>query len=65
MKLDIDKEPEVVFRVYQVFYTKTSSKRRKVLWIMMKWCIKEYLATFKKEEIPVNVVTDEITNLNN
>lgn len=65
MKLDIDKEPEVVFRVYQVFYTKTSSKRRKVLWIMMKWCIKEYLATFKKEEIPVNVVTNEITSINN
>ncbi len=56
---------EVVFKVYQVFYTKPASKRRKVLWIMMKWCIKEYLATFKKEEIPVNVLTDEITDINN
>lgn len=65
MKLDMDKEPEVVFKVYQVFYTKPASKRRKALWIMLKWCIKEYLATFKKQEIPVNVLTDEITNIQN
>ena len=31
---------------------------------MLKWCFKEYLNTFKKDEIPVNVITDEITNIN-
>jgi hypothetical protein len=56
---------DVVFKVYQVFYTKSQSKRRAVLWIMMKWCIKEYIATFKKEDIPVNVMTDEVVNLDN
>ena len=56
---------EVVFKVYAVFYTKPRKQRRKVLNIMLKWCLKEYLNTFKKDEIPVNVVTDEITNINN
>ncbi len=56
---------DIVFKVYQVFYTKSPSKRRAVLWIMMKWCIKEYIATFKKEEPPLNVMTDEIINLDN
>lgn len=56
---------DVVFKVYQVFYSKSPSKRRAVLWIMMKWCIKEYIATFKKEEPPLNVMTDEITNIHN
>jgi hypothetical protein len=56
---------DVVFKVYQVFYTKSPSKRRAGLWVMIKWCIKEYIATFKKEEIQVNVMTDEITNIHN
>ena len=56
---------DVVFKVYQVFYTKSPAKRRAGLWVMMKWCIKEYIATFKKEEIQVNVMTDEITNIHN
>ena len=56
---------DVVFKVYQVFYTKSPSKRRAGLWAMIKWCIKEYIATFKKEEIQVNVMTDEITNIHN
>jgi hypothetical protein len=56
---------DVVFKVYQVFYTKPPSRRRKGLWIIMKWCIREYIATFKKEEIPLNVMTDEIVNLDN
>jgi hypothetical protein len=56
---------DVVFKVYQVFYTKSSSNRRAALWIMMKWCIKEYIATFKKEEPPLNVMTDEVINLDN
>ena len=54
---------DVVFKVYKVFYTKSPSKRRAGLWVMMKWCIREYIATFKKEEIPINVMTDEITNI--
>ena len=56
---------DVVFKVYQVFYTKSPSKRRAGLWVMMKWCIKEYIATFKKEETPLNVMTDEVINLDN
>jgi len=56
---------DVVFKVYQVFYTKSPSKRRAGLWVMIKWCIKEYIATFKKEEIQVNVMTDEITDIHN
>ena len=56
---------DVVFKVYQVFYTKSPSKRRAGLWVMIKWCIKEYIATFKKEEIQVNVMTYEITNIHN
>jgi len=54
---------DVVFKVYQVFYNKPPKKRRKALWIMIKWCVKEYLNTFKKEEIPVNVMTKEVTKL--
>lgn len=54
---------EVVFQVFQVFYTKPAKQRRKAVWKMLKWCIKEYIATFKKEEIQVNVMTDEITNI--
>ena len=56
---------DVVFQVYSIFYTKPNRARRKALWKMLKWCIKEYIATFKKEEIPVNVITDEITTFNN
>jgi len=56
---------DVVFKVYQVFYTKSPSKRRAGLWVIIKWCIKEYIATFKKEEIQVNVMTDEITDIHN
>lgn len=56
---------DVVFKVYQVFYTKSPSKRRAGLWVMMKWCIREYIATFKKEEIQVNVMTDEVVNMDN
>lgn len=55
---------EVVFKVYQVFYTKPRKQRRKALKVMIKWCIKEYLNTFKKDDIPLNVMTDEIKNLN-
>jgi len=56
---------DIVFKVYKVFYSKTPSRRRMALWIMIKWCIKEYMATFKKEEIPLNVMTDEVINLDN
>ena len=56
---------DVVFKVYQVFYTKSPSKRRAGLWVMIKWCIREYIATFKKEEIQVNVMTDEVVNMDN
>jgi hypothetical protein len=54
---------EVVFQVFQVFYTKPARQRRKAVWKMFKWCIKEYIATFKKEEIPVNVITDQLTKI--
>jgi hypothetical protein len=56
---------DVVFKVYKVFYSKTPSKRRTALWVMIKWCIREYINTFKKEEIPVDVMTDEVINLDN
>lgn len=55
---------EVVFRVYQVFYTKTGCERRKALKVMIRWCIKEYIRSFKKEETPLNVMTNEVVNLN-
>lgn len=55
---------QIVFQVYSVFYTKPAKQRRKALRAMLKWCIKEYINTFKKEEIPVNVITDEITSIN-
>lgn len=55
---------QVVFQVFSVFYTKPAKQRRKALRAMLKWCIKEYINTFKKEEIPVNVITDEITSIN-
>lgn len=55
---------ETVFKVYAIFYTKPRKQRRKVLNLMLKWCFKEYLNTFKKDEIPVNVITNEITNIN-
>ena len=54
---------DVVFKVYQVFYTKPAKKRRKALSIMLKCCFKEYIKTFKKEEIPLNVMTNEIVKL--
>ena len=54
---------DVVFKVYQVFYTKPPNRRRKALWIMIKWCIREYLNTFKKEEIPIDVITKEVLKL--
>ena len=54
---------DVVFKVYKVFYSKSPSKRRAGLWVMIKWCIKEYIATFKKEEIPVNVITNQLTKI--
>jgi hypothetical protein len=50
--------------VYAVFYTKPRKQRRKALKAMLKWCIKEYINTFKKDEIPLNVITDEVTSLN-
>lgn len=56
---------DVVFQVFAVFYTKPPKQRRKALIAMIKWCIKEYINTFKKEEIPLNVMTNEITNLDN
>lgn len=56
---------QVVFQVFSVFYTKPAKQRRKALRTMLKWCIKEYINTFKKEDIPVNVITDEIINLHN
>jgi len=56
---------DVVFQVFRVFYTKSAKQRRKALKAMLKWCIREYINTFKKEEIPVNVITDEITNFHN
>ena len=56
---------DVVFKVYKVFYSKPPSRRRMALWIMIKWCIREYMATFKKEEIPLNIMTDEVINLDN
>jgi hypothetical protein len=56
---------DVVFQVFRVFYTKPAKQRRKALKAMLKWCIREYINTFKKEEIPVNVITDEITNFHN
>lgn len=55
---------QVVFQVFSVFYTKPAKQRRKALRAMLKWCIKEYINTFKKEDIPVNVITDEITSIN-
>ncbi len=55
---------QVVFQVYAVFYTKPRKQRRKALKAMLKWCIKEYINTFKKDEIPLNVITDEVVNLN-
>ena len=54
---------DIVFVVYSVFYTKPKKDRRKALYVMLKWCIKEYIATFKREEIQINVMTDEITNV--
>jgi hypothetical protein len=56
---------DIVFQVFQVFYTKPAKQRRKAVWKMLKWCIKEYIATFKKEETPLNVITDEVINLDN
>lgn len=55
---------DIVFQVYSVFYTKPANQRRKALMAIIKWSIKEYFNTFKKEEIPVNVITDEFINLN-
>lgn len=55
---------DVVFQVYSVFYTKPKKQRRKATIAMLKWAIKEYINTFKKEEIPVNVLTDEFIILN-
>jgi len=52
---------DVVFQVFSVFYTKTNKQRRKALKTIMKWCIKEYIETFKKEEIPLDVMTNEFT----
>jgi len=56
---------DVVFQVFQVFYTKPNKDRRKAVWKMLKWCIKEYIATFKKEEQSVDVMTNKITNIQN
>jgi hypothetical protein len=56
---------QIVFQVYTVFYTKPRKQRRKALTKMLKWCIKEYINTFKKDEIPLNVMTDEVINLDN
>jgi len=56
---------QVVFQVYAIFYTKPRKERRKALTAMLKWCFKEYINTFKKDEIPLNVITDEITNFDN
>jgi hypothetical protein len=56
---------QIVFQVYTVFYTKPRKQRRKALTEMLKWCIKEYINTFKKDEIPLNVMTDEVINLDN
>lgn len=58
-----DNMQDVVFKVYQVFFTKPRKKRRKALVIMLKWCFKEYIKTFRKEEIPLNVMTNEIVKL--
>ena len=54
---------DVVFQVFSVFYTKPRKQRRRALKAMIKWCIKEYINTFKSDDIPVNVITDEITNI--
>ena len=53
----------VVFQVYSVFYTKPRAARRKALVKILKWSIKEYLNTFKKDEIHLNVMTDEVTKI--
>jgi len=54
---------DVVFQVFRVFYTKPAKQRRKAIKAMLKWCIKEYINTFKKDEPPLTVVTDKITNI--
>jgi hypothetical protein len=55
---------EVVFQVFQVFYTKPRKNRRKALKTMIKWCVKEYLNTFKKDDdYTLNVMTDEVTKI--
>ena len=54
---------EVVFQVYSSFYTKPRKARRKALVKMLKWSIKEYFRTFKKDEIPINVITNEVTKI--
>jgi hypothetical protein len=56
---------DVVFQVFQVFYTKPNKQRRKALKAIIKWAIKEYINTFKKEEIPLNVMTNEIIKIDN
>ena len=56
---------EVVFQVFQVFYTKPRKQRRRALKTMIKWCVKEYLNTFKKDDdYTLNVMTNEITKIN-
>ena len=54
---------DIVFQVYKVFYTKSNKQRRKALIPMIKWCIREYINTFKKEEILLTVMTDKLTNV--
>ena len=54
---------DVVFQVYSSFYTKPRAARRKALVKMLKWSIKEYFNTFKKDEIPINVMTNEVTKI--
>lgn len=36
------------FAVYETFFRESGSVRRYYLWDMIKWCIKEYIKTYKK-----------------
>lgn len=54
---------DVVFQVFRVFYSKPAKQRRKALKAIIKWAIKEYISSFKKEEDPLDVITDKITNI--
>ena len=36
------------FAVYEAFFRESKAVQRYYLWDMIKWCIKEYIRTYKK-----------------